>query len=89
MSKLKILGDIVHGEKYEKNGETKWKNTQLGSLWLNEEEGEYVIKFLGQWVKVFPPKMKGEGYQAAKEAVQSAPSIPEDFSDEIPFAKML
>jgi hypothetical protein len=82
MSKLQIIGDISHGEKYETNGETKWKNTPLGTLFKDNETGEYVVKYLGQWCKVWPPKMKAEGYQQAKQAAQ-APV--DEMEDEIPF----
>jgi hypothetical protein len=67
---LKLIGNITHGEKYEKNGETKWRNTQLGTLFKNDEDGSYVVKYLGQWCKVWPPRMREEGYQQAKQAVQ-------------------
>lgn len=41
---LKLIGDIAHGEKYTNaQGEEKWKNTYLGTLWKDEEKGEYVI----------------------------------------------
>ena len=66
---LKLIGNIQHGEKYEKDGEIKWYNTDLGTLFQDEDTGEYVVKYLGQWCKVWPPKMKKEGYKAAKEAV--------------------
>ena len=79
---LKLIGNIQHGEKYEKNGETKWKNTDLGTLFHDPEKGEYVVKYLGQWCKVWPPKMKEDGYKAAKQAVGGA--HPEE--DSIPFA---
>lgn len=78
---LKLIGNITHGEKYEKNGETKWNNTNLGTLW-QDEKGEYVVKYLGQWCKVWPPKMKEDGYQAAKEA---AGGHIDEMEDEIPF----
>ena len=80
MSRLKFIGNIQHGEKYEKDGEQKWKNTDLGALFKDEETGEYVVKYLGQWCKVWPPKVNEEGYKQAKEAVQST-----DLEDEIPF----
>lgn len=66
---LTLIGDISHGEKYtNKEGEEKWKNTPLGTLFRDDENGEYVVKYLGQWCKVWPAKMKQEGYQAAKQA---------------------
>lgn len=74
---LKLIGNIQHGETYEKNGETKWKNTDLGVLFYDEEKNEYVVKYLGQWCKVWPPKNQA--------SPQSAPSVSEDMEDEIPF----
>ena len=85
MSKLKLIGNIQHGEKYEKNGETKWKNTDLGSLWKDDESGEYVVKYLGQWCKVWPPKMKEGGYQAARQAVQDTPDPGAPLNERPPF----
>lgn len=79
---LRLIGNIQHGEKYEKDGEEKWNNTPLGTLFKNDEKDEYVVKYLGQWCKVWPPKMKAEGYQKAKEATQ-APA--DDLEDSIPF----
>lgn len=79
---LKLIGDISHGEKYtNKQGEEKWKNTPLGTLWKDEEKGEYVVKYLGQWCKVWKPKMQEGGYQQAKQAA----SVPEEHEDTIPF----
>lgn len=83
MSKLTLIGNIQHGEKYtDKNtGEEKWKNTELGTLFKDQDSGEYVVKYLGQWCKVWPPKMKEDGYKAAKQA--AAPV--DELEDEIPF----
>lgn len=85
----KFMGEIVHGEKYidKASGQEKWKNTQLGSLWYDEEKDRYSIKFLGQWVNVFPPKAKGEDYSKLKEDIQSqAPKgRTDDFEDSVPF----
>ena len=84
MSKLTFKGEIVHGEKYEKDGETKWNNTKLGTLWHDEAENEYVVKYLGQWCKVFPPKQRD--LTEAKQAAQSADKThAPDLEDEIPF----
>lgn len=81
MSNLKLIGNIQHGEKYtDKQGQEKWKNTDLGTLFKDEEKGEYVVKYLGQWCKVWPIKMKEEGYQAAAQAASGG-----DPEDEVPF----
>lgn len=82
---LKLIGNIQHGEKYETNGETKYKNTDLGTLFKDEEKGEYVVKYLGQWCKVWPPKMKEDGYQKAKQAASGAPI--DELEDNIPFMR--
>ena len=78
MSDLKLIGNIQHGEKYEKNGETKWKNTDLGSLWKDEKTGDYVVKYLGQWCKVWPPKNR-------QEPAQDMSAHASHDSEEIPF----
>lgn len=77
---LNYLGNIQHGEKYaDKNtGEDKWKNTDLGTLWQDPDDGSYVVKYLGQWCKVWPPKIKEEHFEEVKKAVQNT-------EDEIPF----
>lgn len=83
---LKLIGNITHGEKYtDKSGEEKWRNTPLGTLFRDDEKGEYVVKYLGQWCKVFPPKMNEGHYQEAKQAVSGGGFE----SDEIPFARHL
>lgn len=77
---MKIIGNIQHGEKYtNKQGEEKWKNTDLGTLWKDEEKGEYVVKYLGQWCKVWPIKANNKDYQEARDAVQ------DDIDQDIPF----
>jgi len=87
MSNIKFIGDISHGEKYtDKNtGEDKWKNTRLGGLFKDEISGEYLVKMLGQWCKVWPPKASGDDYNQAKKAVQKTSQPHDDMSDEIPF----
>lgn len=80
---LQLIGNIQHGEKYEKNGETKWKNTDLGTLFKDNETGEYVVKYLGQWCKVWPAKINEGQYQEAKQAVSGGVE-----EDEVPFMKL-
>ncbi len=82
---LRLIGNIQHGEKYEKNGETKWNNTDLGTLFKDDEKDEYVVKYLGMWCKVWPPKMDGEGYKAAKQAVDPQAPLKDDDESTIPF----
>lgn len=79
---LTFKGDIVHGEKYEQNGETKWKNTKAGALFV-DDQGRYRVKIFDTWFNVYPPKMKEGGYQAAKQAA-SGPTQ-DDFESEVPF----
>lgn len=79
---LKLIGEITHGEKYEKDGQDKWKNTRLGTLWKDEEKGEYVVKYLGQWCKVWPPKSEGKN---SPQDIGSSSVAVDDLEDEIPF----
>lgn len=86
MSNLTKIGKIQYGEKYEKNGETKWSNTDLGTLFKDKETGEYVVNYLGRWCKVWPEKMKDDGYKAAKQAAAGPESnSQDDDSDSVPF----
>lgn len=87
MSKLTLIGNIQHGEKYtNKDGEEKWKNTDLGTLFHDPEKGEYVVKYLGLWCRVWPAKFEQKHFDQAKEAVRNTqPHSIDNFSDEIPF----
>lgn len=80
MSKLQFKGDLVHTEKYEKDGEQKKKYTKAGAV-FQREDGSLTVKMFDTWFNVYPPKMKEEGYQAAKDAVRGK----DQFEDEIPF----
>lgn len=79
----KFKGDIVHTEKYQdkQTGEEKKKYTRVGGL-FEREDGSLCINFLGSWLNVYPPKMKEDGYQAAKEAARGPQDNEED---SIPF----
>ena len=80
MSKLRKIGNITHGEKYEKNGETKYKNTQLGTLFRDDEKSEYVVKYLGQWCKVWTDSPR-QNTTNQNETQQNVPVA----ENEIPF----
>ena len=88
MSKLTFKGNIVHGEKYtdRQTGEEKWKNTNAGALFHDEEKDLFKVKLFDSWFTVWPPKVDEEGYQKAKKAVQATPDpgAPLDH-DERPF----
>lgn len=79
MSKLQFVGDLTHTEKYEKDGEQKKKYTKAGAV-FQREDGSLTVKMFDTWFNVYPPKMKEDGYKAAKAAVQG-----ETFEDEIPW----
>ena len=82
---LRLIGNIQHGEKYvDKQGGDKWSNTDLGTLFKDDEKDEYVVKYLGQWCKVWPKKMGGEGYRQAKQAIDPQAPLDDD-SGNIPF----
>lgn len=85
---LKLIGNISHGEPYDKDGETKYRNTPLGTLFKDEEKNEYVVRYLGQWCKVWPPKIGEKQFTEAKQAVQSTPSYAV-VDDEMPFMRLL
>lgn len=87
MSKLNFKGDIVHTEKYtdKQTGEEKKKYTNAGAL-FEREDGSQCIKLFDTWFNVYPPKMKEEGYQAAKAATapeEAQPYNPDN--TDIPF----
>jgi hypothetical protein len=90
MSKLTFKGDIVHGEKYEKDGETKWKNTKVGALFYDEEKNAYKVKQFDTWFNVYPPKATDKDYRnlkndIEKEVPKTRAQQKEEFEDEIPF----
>lgn len=81
MSKMKFKAEAVYSEKYtDKEGQEKTKYTNIGAL-FEREDGSLCAKILGSWVNFYPPKMKEDGYKAAKQAV--APL--DDPSDDVPW----
>ena len=50
MSNIKFIGDISHGEKY----------TRIAGLYKDEISGDYLVKALGQWLKVIPANSNKE-----------------------------
>ena len=82
MSNLKLMGDLVHSRKYEKDGETKFWNTNAGALFYDEEKKMYKVKMFDTWFNVFEPRANEQDYKKAKRAVAEADPIE---TDEIPF----
>lgn len=72
----KFLWELVYTEKYESNWEEKKKYTNVWWLFLDEEKWYYSVKFLWQWLNVFPKKDKAEKKQE---------TISDDDFDSIPF----
>jgi len=79
MSKMKFKYEAVHTEKYtdKATGEERKKYTKIGAV-FEREDGTLCMKLLDSWVNFYPPKIKEDGYQAAKQAVDNT-------SDDIPF----
>lgn len=86
MSKLTFKGDITHTEKYtdRNTGEEKKKYTKAGAL-FEREDGSLCLKIFDTWFNVYPPKMKEEGYRAAKEAAANPGLAGMAGEGEIPF----
>jgi len=79
----KFKGDIKVTEKYtdKQSGEEKKFYHKVGAL-FERDDGSLCVQLVGGgWANVYPPKMKAEGYQAAKEAVAPV----DDMESEIPF----
>ena len=86
MSNLTLKGDLVHSRKYEKDGETKFWNTNAGALFYDEEKKMYKVKVFDTWFNVFEPRANEQDYAEAKQAVQNTvPRVQDDLEDEIPF----
>ena len=76
MSKLKFIGEIVHTEKYEKDGEQRKKYTKTGAL-FQREDGSFAVKQFDTWFNVYPPKANEKDYQEARKAVEAVdPNAP-------------
>ena len=85
MSKLKYKGDLVHTEKFEKDGKEEKKFTKVGAL-FEREDGSLTIKLLGGWLNVYPPKAKAEDYRGLRNEIEKTrQQQKEEFEDEIPF----
>ena len=79
---MKFKYEAVHTEKYvDKDGVEKKKYTKIGAV-FERDDGTMCMKLLDSWVNFYPPKMKEDGYQAAKKAAQPEQ---DDLSDQIPF----
>jgi hypothetical protein len=80
---MKKLYDAVHTEKYtdKQTGEEKRKYTNIGAV-FQRDDGSMCMAFLGSWINFYEPKMKQEGYQQAKQAVEQPA---DELEDEIPF----
>ena len=87
MSKLEYKGDAVFSEKYEKDGETKTKYTNVGA-WFQREDGSICIKFLNSWINLYDKRDRDQEPGAQKkttEPVKKAEPVKDDIEDEIPF----
>lgn len=81
MSKLKFKGEFKFTEKYtdKKTGEEKKSYHKVGAL-FEREDGSLTLSLAnGGWCNLYEPRMKEDGYQAAKQAVQDVEQ------DSIPF----
>lgn len=76
MSKLKFLGDLVHTEKYTKDGEEKKAYKNGGGL-FQRDDGSYVVKQFDTWFNVYPPKTD-------QPKQQESSGYPDDLDDELP-----
>lgn len=81
---LKFIKDAVYSEKYtdKTTGEEKTKYTNVGAL-FEREDGSLVLRIMGSWINFYDKKMPAEGYQKAKEAVDTQDDM--DDSNTIPF----
>jgi hypothetical protein len=80
---MKFKYEAVHTEKYtNKDGEEKKAYTKIGAV-FERDDGTMCMKLLDSWVNFYPPKMKEDGYQAAKKAADTGEV--DDMSDSIPF----
>ena len=76
----KFIGEVVHIDKYEKNGEEQKKYTNLGALFQDEETGRYSIKFLNMWLNVFEKDNRGQKPQKSQKRGDENISI-----EDVPF----
>lgn len=87
MSKSTFKGEIKVTEKYtDKEGNEKKLFHKIGAL-FEREDGSLCVQLVGGgWANVYPPEMKKEHYEEAKQAVSGGDA---DFDSEIPFAPYL
>ena len=71
MSKLTFKGEIKYTEKYKdrETGGDRRVYHKIGAL-FEREDGSLCMNLAGGgWANVYPPKIKGEQFQEAKDAV--------------------